>query len=76
MGGLLLHGLQSGPGAGSGAFGDFLQGLELQPGYFVKREPRVGRRSQCGKCGFAYNYRTEKRVDTRLVADMIHFAAV
>ena len=64
------------PGAGSGAFGDFLKGLELQPGYFVKREPRVRRSSQCRKCGFGYNYRTEKRVDTRLVADMIHFAAV
>ncbi len=62
--------------ARSGAFRDFLKGLELQPGYFVKREPRVRRKSQCRKCGFTYSYGTEKRVDTRLVADMIHFAAV
>jgi uncharacterized LabA/DUF88 family protein len=35
----------------------FLRGLELRPGYFVKREPH------------------EKRVDTRLVADLVHYAA-
>ena len=62
--------------ARSGAFRDFLKGLELQPGYFVKREPRVRRKSQCRNCGFTHSYGTEKRVDTRLVADMIHFAAV
>ena len=64
-------------GQGSGAeFGDFLKGLEIQPGYFVKREPRVRRKATCRKCGFTYKYGAEKRVDTRLVADMIQFAAV
>ena len=62
--------------SGSEEFSDFLNGLEIQLGYFVKREPRVRRTSKCKECGFAYAYRTEKRVDTRLVADMIHFAAV
>jgi uncharacterized LabA/DUF88 family protein len=53
----------------------FLKGLELRPGYFVKREPRVRRSGRCFTCGAEYEYTTEKRVDTRLVADLIHFAA-
>jgi hypothetical protein len=53
----------------------FLKGLELRPGYFVKREPRVRRTGRCGACGAEYEYTTEKRVDTRLVADLIHYAA-
>jgi len=54
----------------------FLKGLELRPGYFVKREPRVRRGGRCPSCGSDYEYTTEKRVDTRLVADMCHFAAI
>ena len=54
----------------------FLKGLELRPGYFVKREPRVRRGGRCPACGADYEYTTEKRVDTRLVADMCHFAAI
>lgn len=53
----------------------FLKGLELRPGYFVKREPRVRRTGHCAACGTEYDYTTEKRVDTRLVADLIHYAA-
>jgi uncharacterized LabA/DUF88 family protein len=53
----------------------FLKGLELRPGYFVKREPRVRRSVRCPACGNDYEYTTEKRVDTRLVADLIHYAA-
>jgi hypothetical protein len=53
----------------------FLKGLELRPGYFVKREPRVRRGGRCAACGTEYDYMTEKRVDTRLVADLIHYAA-
>lgn len=53
----------------------FLKGLELRPGYFVKREPRVRRAGRCNLCGGEYEYTTEKRVDTRLVADLIHYAA-
>jgi hypothetical protein len=53
----------------------FLKGLELRPGYFVTREPRVRRSGRCPSCGAEYEYTTEKRVDTRLVADLIHYAA-
>lgn len=53
----------------------FLKGLELRPGYFVKREARVRRTGRCSACGAEYEYTTEKRVDTRLVADLIHYAA-
>lgn len=53
----------------------FLKGLELRPGYFVKREPRVKRMGRCAVCGAENEYTTEKRVDTRLVADLIHYAA-
>jgi uncharacterized LabA/DUF88 family protein len=53
----------------------FLKGLELRPGYFVKREPRVRRTGRCHACGAEHEYTTEKRVDTRLVADLIHYAA-
>jgi hypothetical protein len=54
---------------------NFLKGLELRPGYFVKREGRVRRTGRCPACGADYEYTTEKRVDTRLVADLIHYAA-
>ncbi len=53
----------------------FLKGLELRPGYFVKREGRVRRSGRCPLCAGEYEYTTEKRVDTRLVADLIHYAA-
>jgi len=54
----------------------FLKGLELRPGYFVKRELRVRRSGRCPACAAEYEYTTEKRVDTRLVAEMIHYAAI
>src|SRR5262245_36694055 len=53
----------------------FLKGLEGRRGYFVRRERRVRRSGRCSVCGGDYEYTTEKRVDTRLVADLIHFAA-
>src|SRR6266446_8323635 len=54
----------------------FLKGLELRPGYFVKRELRVRRSGRCPACTAEYEYTTEKRVDTRLVADIIQYAAI
>jgi len=60
---------------GSKIFTRFLYNLNLRSGYFVRREPKVKRRSKCNSCGKVHYYRTEKRVDTRLVADMIHYAA-
>jgi hypothetical protein len=53
----------------------FLRGLELRPGYFVRREPRVRRVARCSVCGADSEYTTEKRVDTRLVAELIQYAA-
>lgn len=53
----------------------FLKGLELRPGYFVRREPRVRRTGHCPACNGDYEYTTEKRVDTRLVAELIQYAA-
>lgn len=53
----------------------FLKGLEGRTGYFVRRERRVRRTGRCTACGGDYEYTTEKRVDTRLVADLIHYAA-
>ena len=53
----------------------FLKGLELRPGYFVRREPRVRRSVRCPQCSEEYEYTTEKRVDTRLVAELIQYAA-
>ena len=53
----------------------FLKGLELRPGYFVKRDKRVRRSVRCPACGTDNEYTTEKRVDTRLVADLIQYAA-
>lgn len=59
-------------GARGDAFSRFLENLEYRRGFSVRREPRVRRRKRNGQ-GY---YWTEKRVDTRLVADMIQLAAV
>jgi uncharacterized LabA/DUF88 family protein len=61
---------------GESPLGGFLTSLETKTGYFVRREPRVRRTSTCRSCGSAGEYFTEKRVDTRLVAEMIQLAAV
>jgi uncharacterized LabA/DUF88 family protein len=53
----------------------FLKGLELRQGYYVRREPRKRRTGRCPACGVEYEYTTEKRVDSRMVAELIHFAA-
>lgn len=63
-------------GAADTPLGGFLSSLETRTGYFVRREPRVRRTSLCKSCGSSSEYFTEKRVDTRLVAEMIHLAAV
>jgi uncharacterized LabA/DUF88 family protein len=53
----------------------FLKGLELRQGYYVRREPRKRRTGRCPACSIEYEYTTEKRVDSRMVAELIHFAA-
>ena len=53
----------------------FLGGLETKRGFFIRREPIVERNSQCPHCRHQIVYQVEKRVDTRLVAEMIQLAA-
>jgi hypothetical protein len=64
------------PGTVGRSFTSSLTNLNLRTGFFVRREPRVKRQGKCRHCGKGWGYWTEKRVDTRLVADMIHYAAV
>jgi len=54
----------------------FLKGLELRRGFFVRREPVVERIFHCPHCEVELRQRAEKRVDTRLVAEMIKMAAI
>jgi uncharacterized LabA/DUF88 family protein len=69
---------EDGVGASDGglALGGFLDVLETLNGFFVRREPRVRRVSVCRACQAANEYFTEKRVDTRMVAELIQLAAV
>ena len=53
----------------------FLTMLEHQPGYFVRRFPRVTRTTSCSSCGAEHTFSQEKGVDTTMVADMIRLAA-
>jgi uncharacterized LabA/DUF88 family protein len=62
-----------GPGA---RLSGFLTSLSYQLGFFIKREPLVRRRTQCRHCSTAHSFYTEKRVDVRLAAEMIQYAAV
>lgn len=65
-----------GPSDSSQALGGFLDVLETLNGFFVRREPRVRRVSVCRACQAQNEYYTEKRVDTRMVAELIQLAAV
>lgn len=54
----------------------FLDMLEVQPGFFVKRFPRKSSMFECAACGAENRYTQEKEVDTTMVADMLRLAAV
>src|SRR3990172_2171408 len=43
----------------------FLKGLELRPGYFVRRELRVRRTGRCSVCGGDHEYTTQKPGEDR-----------
>ena len=53
----------------------FLGGLETKRGFYVRREPIVDRDTECPHCHSTIRYQIEKRVDTRLVAEMVQLAA-
>lgn len=74
VGAYYYTGVHDGPG--DLPLNGFLSSLETMTGYFVRREPRVRRSSTCKSCGKQQDYFTEKRVDTRLVAEMLQLAAV
>jgi|GEM_PF-333734 len=72
-------GIEMGPAAvteGQKKLAGFLDMLELQPGFFVKRFPRKTTMFQCAACGAENKYTQEKEVDTTMVADMLRLAAV
>lgn len=54
----------------------FLEMLEHQPGFFVRRFPRRGQTAPCPACGHQRRTARDKEVDTTLVADMLTLAAV
>ena len=64
------------PTEGGQALAEFLDVLETLTGFFVRREPRVKRVTVCRSCHASTEYFTEKRVDTRMVAELIQLAAV
>ncbi len=54
---------------------NFLDMLENQPGFFVRRFQQKQRTSTCPHCGASHAYSQEKEVDTTMVADMLRLAA-
>lgn len=54
----------------------FLDMLEHQRGFFVRRLPRRQTERRCEHCGEETRYSQEKEVDTTIVADMLRYAAV
>lgn len=54
----------------------YLEMLDLQPGYFVRRFPRKAMSYACQHCGQQNRFTQEKEVDTTLVADILRLAAV
>lgn len=54
----------------------FLDMLEFQPGFFVKRFPRKVHNYACSACGAENRFSSEKEIDTTMVADMLRLAAV
>ena len=59
-----------------GGLQKFLEGLEVRRGFFVHRAPVVSRTMVCTDCGAAHSIPVEKRVDTKLVAEMVRMAAL
>lgn len=60
---------------GQGALSNFLDNLEMLPGYFVKRFPRTVKSYHCRECNAENHFSQENEVDTTMVADMLRLAA-
>jgi uncharacterized LabA/DUF88 family protein len=72
-------GVEIGPGSrseGQSKLSGFLDMLELQPGFFVKRFPRKVHSFNCVSCGAINRFTLEKEIDTTMAADMLQLAAV
>lgn len=54
----------------------FLDMLEIQNGFFVRRFPRRQQQFDCADCGQVNFFTQEKEVDTSMVADMMFYAAI
>lgn len=54
----------------------FLDMLDLQPGFFVKRFPRKIVSATCRSCNAENTIMIDKEIDTTIVADMLGLAAV
>lgn len=52
----------------------FLNGLEMQPGFFVHRFPQRVVTKQCPSCGAQHSMAFEKGVDTSITADVLLWA--
>ena len=85
VGGTFLFGAYYYTGIGTGEIGEeegqqslarFLDMLETQPGFFVKRFSRKLRTLRCPHCQSLNRFTQEKEVDTTMVADMLRLAAV
>lgn len=83
--GTFLWGAHYYTGVGTGEPGDdegaqslsrFLDMLETQPGFFVKRFPRKIKTLRCPHCQALNRFTQEKEVDTSMVADILSGAAV
>jgi len=55
---------------------NFLDMLEIQNGFFVRRFPRRQQQFECADCGEINFFTQEKEVDTSMVADMMFYAAI
>lgn len=64
------------PSAGHNALNNFLDNLEMLPGFFVHRFPRRIKSYHCRECNAENHFSQENEVDTTMVADMLRLSAV
>lgn len=62
--------------SGHSALNNFLDNLEMLPGFFVHRFPRRIKSYHCRECNAENHFSQENEVDTTMVADMLRLSAV